>query len=264
MTLTRMRRRGALALAAGILLLLGVPLYQDGVLARTGYLEATNAIATHHQFGPYLLWASAHPVLDASYRAVQLVVFLLALGLPGVLRRILWPGDPTGGRLGMWAGQTGFAVYALTLILGIATTPATASAYAHTVAGRADAVSGYLTLFAVRTALSNVLGGGLIALFLVLMSLRGTSSGRMPGWLAYLGLATGGLLGASAIMFLFALTDPNTALSPLAFFGLAFWFIALGLLLLRIQERPREEAVAAAENGPSATPTPARESDPRG
>lgn len=261
MTLPRMRQLGALALAAGIILLIGVPLYQNAVLARAGYLEAAGAIATHHQFGPYLLWSGAHFALDTGYHVVQLAVFVLALGVPTALRRILWPDDPTGGRLAMWAGQIGFALYALTLLFGIVTTASSANAYTHDIAGRAGTLGSYLALFAVKSALGNVLGGGLIAFCLIWMSWRGSASGRMPGWLAYLGLATGGLLGASAIMYLFALTQPSTALSPLAFFGLALWLIALGLLLMRVQTRPREEEVPAGQE-PASASAPAREGEP--
>jgi hypothetical protein len=87
----------------------------------------------------------------------------------------------------------------------------------------------------------------------------------MPNWLSYLGLATGGLLAGSAILSLFALTQPESALSPLAFLGLAFWLIALGFLLLRIQTRPREEEPAVAQNAEQdapTTPAPAREGGP--
>jgi hypothetical protein len=261
MTLARMRRRGALALAAGIILLLGVPLYQDAILARAGYLEAAGAIATHHQFGPYLLWSGAHFALDTGFRVVQLAVFVLALGVPGALRRILWPDDPAGGRLAMWAGQIGFALYAFTLLLGIVTTASAANAYMHNITGRAGTLSTYLALFAVKNALGNVLGGGLIAFCLIWMSWRGSTSGRMPGWLAYLGLATGGLLGASAIMYLFALTQSTTLLAPFALYGLAFWLIALGLLVMRVQTRPREEEVPAGQE-PASAAAPAGEGEP--
>jgi hypothetical protein len=267
MTLARIRWRGALALAAGIIQLLGVPLYQDVILGRTGYLDATNAIAQHHQYGPYLLWASAHPALDTGYRVAQMLVFVLALVVPGVLRRILWPGDPRGGRGAMWIGLVGFALYALILVYGAISTPGAASAYAAapSAAARAAILSGYQGLFAIKTLFASVLGGGLIALFLIQMCMRGTTSLRMPNWLSYLGLATGGLLAGSAILSLFALTQPESALSPLAFLGLAFWLIALGFLLLRIQTRPREEAASAgqdAEQDAPAAPAPAREGGP--
>ena len=241
MTLASLRQRGALALASGLILLLGLPLYQDFVLAPNGYIEATNPIVAHHQFGSYLLWASAHMTLDIVYHLVQCAVFVLAFGVPTALRRVLWPSDPNGGKPAMWLGQLGFALYALTLIVSVFATPNFATTYARQ---HASALSGYLTLLTFKTLLTNVLGGGLIALFLILMSLRGSSSGRLPGWLAYLGLATGGLLGASAILYLFALTQPDTALSPLAFLGMAFWLVAFGFMLLRVEERPREETLS--------------------
>lgn len=263
MTLARIRWRGALALAAGIIQLLFVPLYQDLVLARTGYLDATNAIALHQQYGPYLLWASAHPALDTGYRVAQMLVFVLALGMPGVLRRVLWPREPRGGRGAMLIGQIGLVLYAVILIYGAISTPGAASAYAHgTAATRAATLSGYQGLFAVKTLFASVLGGGMIALFLIQMCMRGITSRRMPTWLSYLGLATGGLFAGSAILSLFALNQPDSALSPLAFLGFAFWLIALGFLLLRIQTRPREDAVAAgppAEQDAPAAPASASE-----
>jgi hypothetical protein len=254
MTLTHLRLRGLAALIAGIIFLLGVPIYRDLVLAPVGYVAAFAPITQRQHFGPFLLWASAHIWADTGYRIVELIPFLLAAGLPAALRRVLWPADPLRGRAAMLLGQIGFASFALAIIIAAFTVPNAAREYAADVAHRAEIEHSYIGLYAFESLLANVLAGGLIALFLVVVSLRGNATGGFPAWFVYLGLATAGLLGATAVLFLFTLTQSDTPTGAFAFLGLAFWLMAGGIFFLRVQARPRSAPGAAPAAAEPAAP----------
>jgi hypothetical protein len=246
-TLAGMRRQGLATLVAGVVLLMVVPLYRAFVLASSGYLEATARITTSQQFGPYLAWAAAHGGIDTGYRLVELIPFALAIGLPAQLRRILWLGDERSGRVTMVLGQAGFAIFAAAIGIAAIVAPVSAGQYAAHEANRGAVAHNYMILYALETLLANVLAGGLVASFLLLASLRGSAASRLPGWLAYLGLATGGLLGATAVLFLLALTQTETPTASLSILGLALWLMAMGVLLLRVEVRPNAAAGTAAE-----------------
>jgi hypothetical protein len=235
-----------MALLAGALLLLGLPLYQALVLAPRGYL-AVAASAAHQHFGPYLLWFTSHTGRDVGYRLLELAIFTLAACLPGPVRRVLWPADPRGGRIALWAGVTGCLLFAAVLAFGLVALPGFAHAYVTAGDARPVTERDYLTVVAVETVLAKVLAAGLIAFWLTLASVRGLASGRMPAWFAYLGLATASLLGTSAVFNLGGLlfSTPATDTFALSFFAL--WLVILGILLLRIQRR-------AEANGDGAVP----------
>lgn len=254
MTLARMRLGGLFALIAGIIFLLGVPIYRDLVLVPVGYVAAFAPITRSQHFGPFLLWASAHVGADTGYRVVELIPFALAAGLPAPLRRLLWPEDPLRGRAAMLLGQIGFATFALAIIIAAFTVPNAAREYAMDVAHRAEIEHSYISLYAFESLLANVLAGGLIALFLLVVSVRGNATGRFPGWFVYLGLATAGLLGATAVLFLFALTQSDTPTGAFAFLGLALWLMAAGIFFLRVQARPRVALDATAATAEPAAP----------
>jgi hypothetical protein len=260
MALTSLRWRGLAALVGGVVLLMAVPLYQALVLAPAGYLEATARIGSGQQFGPYLAWAAAHAGIDTGYRLVEIVPFALALAVPGALRRLLWADAAPRGRVVEALGLAGFALFAAAIALAAVMAPHTAGQYAAQPAARAAIARGYTSLYAFETLVTNVLAGGLIASFLLLTSLRGSATGRMPGWLAYIGLATGGLLGATAVLFLFALTQTETPTASLAILGLALWLMAIGLLLLRVRVRQDTAGNAATDVANHAGAEPPAES----
>jgi hypothetical protein len=236
MSLAGMRARGVMALLAGALLLLGLPLYQTLVLAPRGYLAVASS-ASHRHFGPYLLWFAGHTIPDVGYRLLELVIFVLAASQPGPLRRVLWPNEPHGGRVAQWVGVIGCLLFAAVLAIGLIAVPSYAHAYAATAPQNAATEHGYAALVAVETVLAQVLAAGLIALWQFLMSVRGLVSGRMPAWFAYLGLATASLLGTSAVFSLGGLVLVAPATDTYALSFLALWLLMLGVLLLRIQRR---------------------------
>jgi hypothetical protein len=235
-----MRARGVMALLAGALLLLGLPLYQALVLTPRGYLPVA-ASEAHQHFAPYLLWYGQHRGADLGYRLLELCIFLLATRLPGPLRHVLWPTTPRGGRVAMLAGITGNSLFALVLAVGLVALPSYARTYASDLAHRPAIEQGYATLVTVETLLAEALATALITLALALMSIRGLASGRMPAWFAYLGLAAASLLGTSAVFSVGSLLFSTPATDTFALSFYALWLLMLGLLLLRIQRRPLAE-----------------------
>lgn len=238
MAVVQLRRAGALALVAGAVFLVGATLYQGLVLVPAGYLSATAPISgAHQQFAPFLLWANAHRPLDAGLRIIEALTFVLALWLPGALGRLLWPADRTWFRRAVAIGRAGVIAFLVQIALTAIATPLLAARYVGQPASQASTLRTYIAFFAGETVLASVVGGGLLAIFLTLVSLRGSASGRLPGWLAYLGLATAGLLGVSAVFALTAPTQPETPTSAFAFLGLSLWFVTIGVLLLSVQVR---------------------------
>lgn len=241
------RLAGVCGLLAGLVFLVAVPIYNTLVLAPAGYLAATQA-AAGGDFGPFLLWADAHGAIDAGFRVLELVPMALALAVPPVVCRLLWPADARAGRIALLAGLAGFTCYAVGIGSGLVTVPGTASDYAHQVAQRPAIAQHYLGVYAVQLAVVYVVAGGLIAVFLALVNLRGSATSRFPGWFAYIGLATAGLLAATAVLVIMTPTQPNPSTSGLALFGLALWLILMGGLLLRARtgaSTPRSVAVVS-------------------
>lgn len=238
--LARIRLRGGYAILAGILMLIGVPVFQLLVLAPTGFVTAVNAIATHQDFGPLLIWAAAHPLESRLYRVLEVIPFLLALGLPGPLRMILWPNQSASGRVAVWSGRIGFALYTLILFIVMFTNAAAASSYvlAQSESARQAIALDYGGCYQLEILLINVLGKIAITVFLLLMSLRLDRTRTMEMWLAFLGIACAALQAATALFFILTPTSITTPTSDLAFITLALWLVATGVLLARIRELP--------------------------
>ena len=258
--LARLRLRGGYAILAGILLLIGVPLFQGIILAPTGYLDAVNAIVAHQNFGPLLSWAAAHPFESRLFRVFEVTPFLLALGLPGPLRGLLWRDQPRGGRVALWAGRVGFALFALALFIGMFTSAASASSYVTTPPGAArQAIAlDYGGRYAMETILSRVLGGIGITIFLVMISLRMVRTRQFGLWFAYLGIVCAALQAATALLFALGPAQATTPTSGLAFIFLALWLIIAGVLLVRLRALPTmsDAAPSPAPETPSTSSAP--------
>src|SRR5690348_3863353 len=121
MAIAVMRRRGMLALLAGVVLLIGVPFYQATWLRPAGYVSLR--LDSLSSFGAYLGWAAAHPGLAVGSRVVLAIPFLLALAVPGPLRLILWGEDRAEGRTPLLLGLVGFGLFAIVLLLGVVVVP---------------------------------------------------------------------------------------------------------------------------------------------
>lgn len=256
--LARLRLRGGYAILAGVLLLIGVPLFQSLVLSPTGYLDAVNAIIMHQQFGPLLVWAAAHPFESRLFRVFEVIPFLLAFGLPGPMRALFWPDQPRGGRVALWAGRVGFALFALALFVGMFTSAASATSYvtATTATSRQAIALDYAGRYALETLLSRVLGGIGVTVFLVIISLRMVRTRAFPLWFAYLGIVCAALMAATALLFALGPAQATTPTSGLAFVLLALWLILAGVLLVRLKRLPAIPGSAAVP--PPASPTRAQ------
>ncbi|HEU4782386.1 MAG TPA: hypothetical protein VFS83_03505 [Ktedonobacterales bacterium] len=238
--LARIRLRGGYAILAGILLLLGVPLVQSLVLIPTGYVTAVNAIVAHQDFGPLLSWAAAHPFESRLFRVVEVIPFLLALGLPGPLCSILWAEARKSSYLAAWLGRIGFALFALTLFIGMFTSATSATSYVHAQSEslRQAIALDYAGHYALETLLSRVLGGICLTVFLILVSLRMARVRRFPLWFGVVGVLCAALQATTAIFFALGPTQATTPTAGLAFISLALWLLVAGIFLVRMPAIP--------------------------
>lgn len=247
-TLARLRLRGGYAILAGVLLLIGIPLFQSLALAPTGYLDAVNAIIAHRDFGPLLVWSAAHPFESRLFRVFEVIPFLLALGLPGPLRGLFWSDKSRSGLVATWVGRVGFALFALALFIGMFTSAASASSYviAQTGAARASIALSYAGGYALETLLSRVLGGIGVTIFLVIISLRMVRTRQFPLWFAYLGIVCAALQAATSLLFALQPAQATTPTAGFAFILLALWLILAGGLLVRLRALPMAPTSAPA------------------
>lgn len=81
--LSRLQSNARYALVGGLILVIGVPLYQVFVLVPAGYGNALTTIAQS------LSWIHAHALLFLGYRVLLIAGFGLVLGLPFTLFRII-------------------------------------------------------------------------------------------------------------------------------------------------------------------------------
>lgn len=233
------RLRGYYALVAGALLLFVVPLYQLTVLAPNGYTTALAPAVEHRDFAPLLAWLVNNLGASRGYRLLQLAPFLLALTFPRAVA--LLSGLPRGRRqlIMIWAGRIGFTLFALALILGLITSASSAGAYANaaTDAQRTAVAASYANAYAIETLLSHVAGGLLVALFLALASHDLRQVRPIPAAFRLFGYFVAALLLVTALFYALAPGQVEAPTSTVTLFGLALWFIALGLVFLR-QTRP--------------------------
>jgi hypothetical protein len=233
------RLRGYYALLAGTLLFFVVPFYQLTALAPTGYTAALAPAIDHRDFAPLLAWLEINLGASRGYRLLQLAPFLLALTFP---RAIALLTRVTNGRrqlIMIWAGRGGFALFALALVLGLFTSASSAAAYvnATTDAQRASVAASYANAFAIETLLAHVAGGLLVALFLAVASHDLRLVRSIPAAFRLFGYFVAALLLVTALFYALAPGQVETPTSTITLFGLALWFIALGVVFLR-QTRP--------------------------
>src|SRR5262245_28927036 len=81
--LSKLQRNGVYCLVGALILLVGIPLYQFLVLIPSGY---SNALATQ---GAALRWINAHILPFLGYRVLLIAGFVLIIGLPFTLFRII-------------------------------------------------------------------------------------------------------------------------------------------------------------------------------
>jgi hypothetical protein len=86
--LSKLRTNGVYYTFSGLILLLGIPLYQLLVLIPQGYSDAL-ASASNGDFPAYLFWIGNHGGQFVGYRALLIIAFTLLLSLPFTLFRII-------------------------------------------------------------------------------------------------------------------------------------------------------------------------------
>jgi hypothetical protein len=237
------RLRGYYALVAGALLLFVVPLYQLTALVPTGYTTALAPAVEHRDFAPLLAWLLGNQGISRGYRLLQLAPFLLALAFPHAITLLTRAPRDRSQLVMVWAGRIGFALFALTLILGLFTSASSAAAYASatTDTQRAAVAASYANAYAIETLLSHVAGGLLVAIFLALASHDLRLVLPIPTVFRLFGYFVAALLLVTALFYALAPGQVEAPTSTVTLFGLALWFIGLGIVFLH-QTRPNASA----------------------
>jgi hypothetical protein len=86
--LAKLRTNGSYYIISGLLLLLGVPLYQVFILGPTGFSSALDATSSGH-YTSYITWISTYNTSFLIYRILLICAFCLLLSLPFSLHRII-------------------------------------------------------------------------------------------------------------------------------------------------------------------------------
>lgn len=239
MILARLRLRATYALLAGLILLLVLPIYQSAVLVPTGYGSAVRALSVQHSTSALLAWISTHQSADRVALLLQLAAFLLAVPLPTMLWRVLWP-DDGHGRLMLVVGTVGFLLQVLSALVSLLTVMTLAGAYgaAPTEAARAMVGENYTTALGVMRILGQIVGGFALALFLALVNARIIGTGGLSRLLGLLGMAAAALMAGTALFYVPRPAVAEVATSTFAALALALWLTLTGISLWRVRNVP--------------------------
>lgn len=256
--LARVKLRGIYAIVAGAVLLLGIPLYQSLFFSNTGYTPAVDAISKHEDFKPLLAWISQHTGADVTSRLLFLLPLLAMTTLPGSLRRVLYPTESRAGWVMAWSGAIGFGCYALASVIGIVASISGANSYRPSSPSNSGPVAAFAGAYAWNSLLAHIIGGGLIALCILLVSLRILREQTLLPWLGLLGLAEAALLAIVAIQYSAGLKQAQTTLQPFSLVMLALWLISIGTQLAWLRALPAvtspvHEGAGAASTNASAS-----------
>ncbi len=266
--LSRLHINGICYLVGALILLLGVPIYQQLVLVPLGYSSAL-ASSNSGNFLPYLFWIHSYSFQFVVYRALLGIAFLLLLTLPFTLFRIIVaqeilgqqgqteeiatdePSDTEQSETdGMpayaWRGK-GFAIVAawsglFGLIIYILGTIAS-TLYFIVVSNGSPLLSTLVMPTSVLSVITNTVGIGLLALAALFFGAVIARSGRKlwpDTWVAfgYLALAVAALLSGSAVAVASAPTQEQAALTSPAILLFALWVLWMGIMLVRLKPEP--------------------------
>jgi hypothetical protein len=264
--LSKLHSNGISYLISALVLLLGVPLYQQLILVPLGYNTAL-ASSSSGNLVPYLLWIRSFTLQFIVYRALLAIAFSLILTLPFTLFRIivaqeiLGPQDQaeepplevaeqaeTDGMpayawrgkgfavVAAWAGLFGLIVYILgtiasTLYLGIVS---------NNLTGRFLSSNTIAAVVGILSFITNTIGIGLLALATLFFGAIIARSGSKlwPGtWVAfgYLALAVAALFSGSAVAVASAPTQGQATLTSPAILLFALWVLWLSIMLIRLR-----------------------------
>jgi hypothetical protein len=256
MEIARLKVQGGYSLLAGLILLLGIPLYQAAALSPTGYQTLAATAFTQGAYGPLLLWISAHSQAFAIFRLLEFGAFLVILRVPLALARVLHHYGSTLARWVLSAGTTGATIFGAMIALSTFTFINSASAYSQsaTPAARSDALQSFQGFYGIEALAQNTLGGALLAAFLLCVSLLMARTGKLPALFVYFGLLAAALMAGLALLYAVSPLSAQTQLTTPALAAFAVWLIWLGILLL---QRARQfMAPAVSITAPAAQPAP--------
>jgi hypothetical protein len=160
---------------------------------------------------------------------------------------LLWPDVTRAGRVALWAGRVGFALFALALFIGMFTKATSAAAFVGTtsLSARQSIALDYAGHYALETLLSRVLGGIGLTLFLVAVSLRMVRTRVFPIWFAVMGILVAALLATTALLFALAPSQATTPTAGLTMVALALWLAVVGVFLTRLRVIPTQTPAPA-------------------
>ncbi|HEY7350248.1 MAG TPA: DUF4386 family protein [Ktedonobacterales bacterium] len=252
METARLKLQGIYSLLAGVLLLVGVTLYQSLVLGPAGYHAPADAAFSHGDYGPLLSWIGDHSSAFVIFRILELLIFLLILRLPFALHRAFRSYGRTLARWMLATGLSGLALFAAMIALSTISFINAAADYrrqAPSSAAAKDIVSSFSGLYGAEALAQNTLGGILLAIFLICASLLIARSGKLQNLLVYFGLLAAALMAALALLFAVSPPEAQTQLTTPTLASFAVWLIWLGILLIR--RAPRLIATATAATTPA-------------
>ncbi|HLW01028.1 MAG TPA: DUF4386 family protein [Ktedonobacterales bacterium] len=236
METARLKVQGIYSLLAGLVLLVGVPIYQAAVLGPAGYRAPSDTAFNHGDYGPLLGWISGHGSAFIFFRVLELLIFLLVLRLPLALYRAF---RGYGSMLARWmlaGGLGGLILFAGMLALSTISFVNASASYgplAPSSAAARDVASNFGSIYGIEALAQNTAGGALLAIFLLCASLLFARSGKLQGLLVYFGLLAAALMAALALLFAVSPPDAQTQLTTPSLAAFAFWLIWLGILLIR-------------------------------
>jgi hypothetical protein len=273
--LSRLHANGVSYLISGVLLLIGIPLYQVVVLNPTGLSDALNGTTGH--FTTYLIWISQHSFQFIIYRVLLALAFALLFTLPFSLYRIIvaqeimgqeeraedeeeqtedtnepasvlegnqqpQQAEINGMPASAWRGK-GFLVLAvwagiISLVIYVLGTIAS-TIYFVVVASNVDS-STVATLSGIFAITTNTIGIGLLGLstlFFGAMICRAGLNLWPAHWVifGYVAILAGGLLCICAIGVASAPGVGQNTITTIATLLFALWVFWLGLMLVRLE-----------------------------
>lgn len=200
-------------------------------------LPAAGSSATH-ALDPYgfLPWMADHGGIRIALWWTVCLAFLIALfGVPLALRMKLESVAPTAARMAELAGILGaFTIILASLLLAAGEMPLAQAYVSASDGARSGIVAIYEWQRLATAILFDVLGIFLLGVWMLVASIVGLRSGRLPKSLNWFGIAASLLCFSFVIGYLTRIAWlGETGLGALAFLAVPAWLIWLGIVLLK-------------------------------
>ncbi len=226
----QVRSRGQGATFAGVWLVLVVPFFQLGALVPHGYGDAASASARARNSAPLVAWANHNIVLVIIFSLIEVIPLIFVLRLPLLLRSVIYD-DPQRGRVGQWCGVAGLAIISVVTLVNLVLLVGAASRF--TAANATQTGASYRFTGIAESMIANILGGLLLAVWLVSVNAPLVRIGGLERSAGILGIISAALFAAVAGLILFNPQQSQGAIAgtSMALFGA--WLFLTGLLLIR-------------------------------